>query len=122
MTPPHKILPLQHFRVACRFVAAAIMLIGRPAFAQTPATLASLGVTAPVPGPADISQLSTNGEANKPDPLNYYTDNQSNHGAAEPGQTFTTSATGAGYLFTSLAIRTGGGTSTGTTTAQNYLL
>jgi hypothetical protein len=90
--------------------------------AQTPATLTDLGTTAPTPGFYDISQLSTAGQADMPDGLNYYTDNQSNHSAGEPGQTFTTVNTSTGYVLNSLAIKTGGGTTSGTGTAQSYLL
>ncbi len=90
--------------------------------AQTAATLTDLGVVAPTPGAYDISQLSTQGQTNKPDGLNYYTDNQSDHQAGEPGQAFTTGTTGTGYLLNSLAIRTGGGTSSGVATPQSYLL
>ncbi|HEU6447932.1 MAG TPA: chitobiase/beta-hexosaminidase C-terminal domain-containing protein [Verrucomicrobiae bacterium] len=104
------------------FAALALAFIPVTVLAQVPATLASLGGTAPTPGPNDISQLSTAGQANKPDGLNYYTDNQTSFGTGEPGQTFTTDASGSGYLFNSLAIKTGGGTTSGTRTAQNYLL
>ena len=72
---------------------------------QTPATLTDLGGSAPTPGPDDISQLSTVGQANKPDALNYYTDNQSNHSSGEPGQTFTTGGAPGGYLLTSLTVK-----------------
>jgi hypothetical protein len=99
-----------------------MIFLGMELRAQTPATLTDLGITAPTPGPYDISQFSISGQANKPDGLNYYTDNQSNHGAGEPGQTFTTGNASTGYLLNSLAIRTGGGTTSGTGTAQNYLL
>ena len=101
---------------------AALVFTGATAQAQTPATLTSLGGIAPVAGADDIAQLSTTGQVSKPDGLNYYTDNQSNYGTGEPGQTFTTGAGAAGYTLTSLAIKTGGGTTSGTTTAQNYLL
>ena len=101
---------------------AALVFTGATAQAQTPATLSSLGGTAPATGADDIAQLSTTGQVSKPDGLNYYTDNQSNYGTGEPGQTFTTGAGAAGYTLTSLAIKTGGGTTSGTTTAQNYLL
>lgn len=84
--------------------------------AQTPATLTDLGATAPTPGRYDIAQTSTSGQTNFPDGLNYYTDNQANHGAGEPGQTFTTSNSAAGYLVKSLALKTGGGSTSGTTT------
>jgi hypothetical protein len=96
--------------------------MGLQAQAQTAATLTDLGDTAPVPGFYDISQLSTNGEANKPDGLNYYTDNQTSTGTGEPGQTFTTGNNGAGYTLTSVTVRTGGGTTDNTGTLQNYLL
>jgi uncharacterized repeat protein (TIGR03806 family) len=109
-------------RIRAKWIALLPIFASVAVQAQTPANLTSLGTTAPVPGPNDISQLSVSGEANKPDTLNYYTDNQSDHGAGEPGQTFTTIPNGAGYLFTSLAVRTGGGTSSGTPTPQNYLL
>ncbi|MBC8097382.1 MAG: chitobiase/beta-hexosaminidase C-terminal domain-containing protein, partial [Akkermansiaceae bacterium] len=92
------------------------------ASAQTPATLTSLGTTAPTPGPNDVPQLSIAGQVDKPNGLNYYTDNQSNHGNGEPGQTFTTPVAASGYVLNSVAIKTGGGTSSGTTTAQSYLL
>jgi len=91
-------------------------------FAQIPATLVDLGAAAPTPGTYDISQLSITGQANKPDGLNYYTDNQVSYGSGEPGQTFTTSNTTSGYVLKSLAIKTGGGSSSGTGTAQGYLL
>ena len=100
----------------------AVAFVSFTVCAQTPATLATLGATDPTPGANDISQLSTFGQADKPNGLNYYTDNQSNHSGGEPGQTFTTGTNAGGYLFNSLAIRTGGGTSSGTTTPQNYLL
>ena len=80
----------QFLRFARRSAAATLIFCWLSARAQVPASLTSLGSTAPTPGPNDISQLSTNGQANKPDTLNYYTDNQSNHGAGEPGQTFKT--------------------------------
>ena len=103
----------------------AVMLFafaGIVVHAQVPATLADLGATAPTPGLYDISQFSISGQANKPDGLNYYTDNQSDHSAGEPGQTFTTANASTGYLLSSLAIKTGGGTTSGTGTAQDYLL
>ena len=100
----------------------AILFLGATLRAQSPAQLTDLGTTTPTPGLYDISQLSTSGQANMPDGLNYYTDNQSNHGAGEPGQTFTTGNASTGYRLTSLAIKTGGGTTSGTGTPQNYLL
>jgi hypothetical protein len=90
--------------------------------AQTVATLTDLGGAAPTPGGYDVFQLSVAGQTNKPDGLNYYTDNQSGHGTGEPGQTFTTGVGAAGFTLTSLAIKTGGGSSNGTGTPQSYLL
>jgi len=90
--------------------------------AQTPATLTDLGATTPTPGFYDISQLSTAGDVDMPGGLNYYTDDQSNHGGGEPGETFTTLNTASGYVLNSLAIKTGGGTTSSTGTAQGYLL
>ena len=90
--------------------------------AQTAATLTDLGTAAPTPGAYDTFQLSILGQTNKPDGLNYYTDNQSDHGAGEPGQTFTTGNNTSGYFLNSIAIKTGGGTTSGTGTSQSYLL
>ena len=105
--------------VLCTVLLLSIFL---SASAQTPATLTDLGTTAPTPGPNDVSQFSTTGDNAKADGLNYYTDNQPGYGTGEPGQTFTTGNAGAGYLLTSLAIKTGGGDTSGTGTAQGYLL
>ena len=91
------------------FQAFAIFLFAMVARAQTTATLTDLGATAPTPGTYDISQLSTSGEANKPDGLNYYTDNYPSHGGGAPGQTFTTGANAGGYWLNSVAFKTGGG-------------
>jgi uncharacterized repeat protein (TIGR03806 family) len=102
--------------------AIAVIFLGATAGAQIAATLTDLGATAPTPGASDISQLSTSGDASMPDGLNYYTDNQSDHSAGEPGQTFTTGNGANGYLLNSIAIKTGGGTTSGTGTAQSYLL
>src|SRR5258708_7733606 len=88
----------------------AFVLMSVAACAQTPATLSDLGTNAPTPGLSDVSQLLTTGQANMPDGLNYYTDNQSNHSGGEPGQTFTTPNGTAGYSLNSLTIKTGGGT------------
>ena len=85
-------------------------------------TITDIGATAPTPGTYDISQLSISGNQTSPDGLNYYTDNQSDHGNGEPGQTFTTGANPGGYMLTSLAIRTAGLNSSGTGTAQPYYL
>jgi hypothetical protein len=93
-----------------------------PGGIPTVPTLTDLGTTAPTPGSYDVSQLLTSGQANKPDGLNYYTDNQLGYGSGEPGQTFTPPSGSSGYLLNSLAIKTGGGSSSGTGTPQNYVL
>jgi beta-galactosidase len=86
-------------------------------------TLTDLGATAPTPGASDIAQLSTSGNTTFPDTLNYYTDNQSRHGAGEPGQTFTTGTNSSGYTLTSVSLRTAGLGSYGNiSTLQPYYL
>jgi hypothetical protein len=86
-------------------------------------TLQDLGPTAPTPGTNDISQFSTSGNRTHPDGLNYYTDNQTSFGTGEPGQTFLTGTNQAGYVLSSLAIRTCGlGNDSGIGTAQPYYL
>jgi hypothetical protein len=85
--------------------------------------LTDLGAAGPTPGTNDIYQLSTQGNQSSPDGLNYFTDNQTGHGTGEPGQTFTTGTNAAGYVLSSVAVRTGGiGTSYGTSTPQPYYL
>ena len=106
-------------RVKVALMVGALMVLAGATRAQT---LADLGTTAPTPGAVDIYQLSTSGQTDKPDGLNYYDDNQSNHSAGEPGQTFTTLNNSSGYVLNSLAIKTGGGTTSGTGTPQSYLL
>jgi len=96
--------------------------LGQAARAQTPATLTDWGTTTPSPGVYDISQLSTTGEVNSPAGLNYYTDEQVSHSGGEPGQTFTTLNLAPSYVLNSLAIKTGGGTTSNTGTQQGYLL
>ena len=102
-------------------MAAAVLASPGNVRAQTPATFTDLGPTAPVPGGLDISQLSTTGSQTAPDGLNYYTDNQTDHGTGEPGQTFTTGSN-PGYLLTSVSLKTGGFNSSGTTTPLAYTL
>jgi len=85
-------------------------------------TLTDIGSAAPSPGTNDIYQLSTLGNTaypNKPDGLNYYTDNSS-----PPGQTFTTGTNA--MRLVSVAIKTGGldsggGYGTPATTPTYYL-
>jgi beta-galactosidase len=86
-------------------------------------TLTDLGPSAPKPGTNDISQLSTAGNQTAPDGLNYYTDNQTGHGAGEPGQTFITGTNPAGYVLTSVTLKTAGlGSYDNTATPQSYYL
>ncbi len=104
-------------------LAAAIAFIGLTwaAHGQTPATLVDIGTSAPTLGASDISQLSTSGDVDMPDGLNYYTDDGVNHPTVgEPGQTFTTG--GGAVTLNSVAFQTGGGTESGVGTAQSYLL
>jgi len=85
--------------------------------------LTDLGASSPVPGANDQSQLSTTDNQTGPDGLNYYTDNQSVHNAGEPGQVFTTGGNAAGYVVTSVALKTSGlGNDSGIGTAQPYYL
>src|SRR5512137_88659 len=85
-------------------------------------TLTDLGPTAPTPGTNDISQLSTQGNTawpNKPDNINYYTDNN-----PPVGQTFTTGSNALNLA--TVAIKTGGldsggGYGTPATTPTHYL-
>ena len=57
-----------------------------------------------------------------PDGLNYYTDDYPSDGGGAPGQTFTTGSTATAYVLNSVAIKTGGGTTSATGTAQSYIL
>lgn len=80
------------------------------------------GGNPPVPGPYDISQLYTNGEATgggAEDGLNYFSDNN-----PAPGQTFTTGPNPNGYIVNGIYVKTAGlnSGSGGTTTAQPYTL
>ena len=98
----------------------AILLLAGAGHAQT---LVDLGTTAPTPGTNDIAQLSTTGNQTFPDGLNYYTDNQSVHGAGEPGQTFTTGTNSGGYVLSSVSLMTAGLDSySGIGTPQPYYL
>lgn len=100
---------------------AAVIELASAAPAQTAATLLDIGPVAPTPGNSDISQLSRTGEVDKPDGLNYYTDNGVNNpNIGEPGQTFTTG--GNAVVLSSVAFQTGGGTQNGLATPQSYLL
>lgn len=80
-----------------------------------PATLTDEGDSI-LSGSSDISQLVGGGNG---DGLNYYDDNGATQGRY-PGQSFTTGTNSQGYYLTSVAIQTGGGGSSDTTTAQGY--
>ena len=85
-------------------------------------TFADIGPAAPSPGTNDIYQLSTQGNTacpNKPDNINYFTDNN-----PPPGQTFTTGTNA--MRLVSVAIKTagldsGGGYGTPASTPMYYL-
>jgi hypothetical protein len=64
------------------------------------------GATAPVPGPDDISQLTSQANSG-PSGLNYYVDGNS------PGQTFTTGSNPAGYRLTTLYVQEQSGSAGG---------
>jgi hypothetical protein len=88
--------------------------------AQT-VTLTEIGPNAPTPRSQDISRFSRSGEVDKPDGLNYYTDDGVNNPmVGEPGQTFTTG--GSAVILSSVAFKTGGGTQSGLATPPGYLL
>ena len=108
------------YRVGMALALLGLLLVSTTGRAAV--TLATRGATAPTPGSSDVAQLSIAGQANNPDGLNYYTDNQTAYGSGEPGQSFLTPAGSTGYTLTSLAIKTGGGSTFGTTTPQNYML
>jgi hypothetical protein len=113
-------LPKMMNRTKLALAVSVLMVLAGTIRAQT---LADLGATAPTPGANDISQLSTRGNTNFPDSLNYYTDNQTGHSAGEPGQTFTTGTNSAGYTLTSVSLMTAGlGSYSGIGTPQPYYL
>jgi uncharacterized repeat protein (TIGR03806 family) len=116
-------MPAKPFAPMLKKAIAAVIAIGwaGAAVAQTPATLVDIGATAPTPGLYDISQLSTDGDVDKPDGLNYYTDDGVNHPTVgEPGQTFKTG--GSAVTLNSVAFQTGGGQQSDLATPQSYLL
>ncbi len=116
-------MPAKHFPLILKQVVGAVVFIclAGAARCQTPATLTDIGAAAPTPGNYDISQFSTLGDVDKPDGLNYYTDNGVNNPTVgEPGQTFSTG--GSALSLNSVAFKTGGGTQSGLSTNQSYLL
>ncbi len=78
-------------------VFAAVVTMAGFAHAQT---LVDIGTANPIPGPNDISQLSTNGNQRLTGSFNYYTDN-----SIPPGQTFTTGINP--VILTSASLKTG---------------
>jgi sugar lactone lactonase YvrE len=100
---------MNSIKFASRYGAIVFaMILAMSAGAQTAATLMDLGAAAPIPGPLDIAQLSTDGDTTSPDGLNYYTDNNSDLQDGEPGQTFTTPASTNGFILTSLGFKSAG--------------
>jgi hypothetical protein len=79
--------------------AVALALTGS-VHAQTSATLADFGGTAPPPGTDDVSQLGVS-SGSTPTGMNYYFNNGS-----PPGQTFTTGSHASGYILNSVYILT----------------
>ena len=107
-------------RTKMALAVGVLMVLAGASRAQT---LVDLGASAPTPGASDVYQLSISGNQTFPDGLNYYTDNQTGHGAGEPGQTFTTGNNSAGYALTSVSIRSAGlGSYSGIGTPQPYYL
>ena len=85
---------------------AALILAAMAAQAQV--TLTDIGAANPTPGVNDITQFSTNGNAVPPG-LNYYWDDgHTTPTTGAPSQSFTTLNNPAGYILTSLTIKTGG--------------
>lgn len=86
-------------------------------YANTTAFLQDIGAANPLPLPAnDVAQLLAGGGA--PDGLNYWNDN-----VPPPGQTFVTGSNPGGYNLTSLAMRTGDGSTGGLPSGgQAYVL
>lgn len=102
----------------CLVAALSVALVGS-GHSQSTATLSDIGSGAPPPGSLDIYQPGTTGDTNFPDGLNYYTDNQTEHNAGEPGQTFTTPAGTNGFVLTQLALKSAGLSSGGGSPAGN---
>ncbi len=100
-----------------------LLALGADAGVLRAQSLIDIGAANPTPGTNDIFQLSTTGNQTSPGGLNYYTDNQTSHGAGEPGQTFTIGNSLAGYILTSVSLKTAGlGSDSGIGTAQPYYL
>ncbi len=97
------------------------------AFAGAHPTAASTNIivstTAPTPGTSDIYQLSTAGDAAKPDNFNDYTDNARYNSGPIPGETFTTgSSSTTGYDLNSLTVAVGDAGNAGGATGTSFNL
>jgi hypothetical protein len=79
----------------------AVVLTAALAGMASAQTLTDIGYATPTPGSNDIYQLSTTGDKESPDGLNYYSNNNN-----PPGQTFTTGASATTLV--SLAILSAG--------------
>jgi hypothetical protein len=79
---------------------AVVLALTGSVHAQTSATLADFGTTAPTPGTDDVSQLGVS-SGSTPTGMNYYFNNGS-----PPGQTFTTGSHASGYILNSVYILT----------------
>ena len=99
--------------------SAVSTLVVSPVLAPQGANLADVGLNISS-GLYDISQLTGNSGGSY-DGLNYYDDNGANNGEYA-GQTFTTGNNPQGYYLNSVALQTGGGGDSATTTAQPYHL
>jgi hypothetical protein len=123
-TPAHSFTHLSMKKTirSAVFVFTAIAAITGVGYAQV--TLADFGAAKPSPGPNDISQLSTSGNTTSPDGLNYYSNNHVDyHNGGEPGQTFTTGTSPAGYVMTSIFLKTAGlGNNSGIGSPATYYL
>jgi len=98
-------------------ITSSVAVLGI-SYATTAALLTDAGdnITS---GPYDISQYVGGGSGNG---LNYYDDNGASHGGNYIGQTFVTGTNSKGYYIDSVALLSGNGGSSGTTTAQAYHL
>jgi len=94
-------------------ISASAFVFVSAVLGQTNATMTDMGTATPPPGPYDIAQTlctycsSPSGTYDRPDGLNYYTDNGANHNFWA-GQTFTTGTHAPAYNLSSISIHTGG--------------
>lgn len=107
-----------------RITATNYVGAGATAFAQLTvtnlgmATVIDVGASIPATNSTDIAQLSTSGNNQSPNGLNYYW--QDNTPA--PGQTFTTGPNGNGYFLPAMYYKIQGAASGGTYTLRIYSL